>query len=181
MTAASAPALFPILCAIPSGITQSNLPQQYRTIGSTAQCTHQLISIPMILLEHSGKGEYDLFFCYMFPRATSSYHTARKFLCFGFAWTIVWRCALLSHPIMFIQNPFRSYFSFAPGYLLGQIMTMVVFIPVSGSSVYTSLIIDRWLKTGAVNRKEQTMWYTLWNSAAQTNDHTFRKMNDKPN
>jgi len=48
-------------------------------------------------------------------------------------------------------------------------MTIIVFIPVSGSGVYPSSIIDRWLKTGAVNRKEQTMWYTLCNSAAQKN------------
>jgi hypothetical protein len=85
MTAASAPVLDPILRAIPSGITQSNLQQHYRTIGSTAQSAHQLKRTSTNLLEHGGYEEHELFFCYMFPAATSSYHTAPKFLCFGCA------------------------------------------------------------------------------------------------
>jgi len=78
-----------ILCAIPSGITQSNLQQHYRIIGSTAHGAHQLITNSSdfarawrkrrtwtVLLLHVPCSHAILSHC--------------KFLCFGCAWTIVW-------------------------------------------------------------------------------------------
>jgi hypothetical protein len=113
MIAASVPVLDPMLCAIPSGITQSNLQQHYRVISSTAQCAHKLITIPMILLEHGGNGEHELLFCYMFPAATSSYHIA------SFSVLVVHErlfdmCLVVTSNIVYTKL-FLQLFSFAQG------------------------------------------------------------------
>jgi hypothetical protein len=88
--------------------------------------------------------------CSLQPRHHLSFHTGRKFLCFHWHERFIWRGWSYQ-----MDSSFASTLFICLGELRSQITLIIVFTPVYGSSVYPSSIIDRWLKTCAVNRKNK--------------------------
>jgi len=70
--------------------------------------------IPVILLEHGGNGEHELFFCYMFPAATPSYHIASFFVLVVHE-RLFDMCLVVTSNIVYTKKLFLQLFFIRPG------------------------------------------------------------------